>query len=63
MLIGNTVHYSNISEMNAKMVTFAGYAMPIQYSLGVLKEHQQVRGKSIPATVCKMPFAPPNYQR
>lgn len=30
-------------ELGAKMVTFAGYDMPIQYDLGVLKEHQQVR--------------------
>ncbi len=27
------------NELGAKMVPFAGYAMPVQYPLGVLKEH------------------------
>lgn len=30
-------------ELGAKMVPFAGYAMPVQYPLGVLKEHNQTR--------------------
>ncbi len=30
-------------EMNAKMVPFAGYDMPVQYSLGVKKEHLHCR--------------------
>jgi aminomethyltransferase len=30
-------------ELGAKMVPFAGYAMPVQYPLGVLKEHQHTR--------------------
>lgn len=30
-------------EMGAKMVPFAGYSMPVQYPLGVLKEHNQTR--------------------
>ena len=27
----------------AKMVPFAGYAMPIQYATGIVNEHNQVR--------------------
>lgn len=30
-------------EQGAKMVPFAGYDMPVQYPLGVLKEHQHTR--------------------
>jgi glycine cleavage system T protein (aminomethyltransferase) len=30
-------------ELGAKMVPFAGYAMPVQYPLGVLKEHNHTR--------------------
>lgn len=30
-------------ELGGKMVPFAGYAMPVQYSAGILKEHQQTR--------------------
>ncbi|SFB04361.1 aminomethyltransferase [Poseidonocella pacifica] len=30
----------------AKMVPFAGYEMPVQYPLGVLKEHQHTRDKA-----------------
>lgn len=30
-------------ELGAKMVPFAGYSMPVQYPLGVLKEHQHTR--------------------
>ena len=29
--------------LGAKMVPFAGYAMPVQYPLGVLKEHNHCR--------------------
>jgi aminomethyltransferase len=31
--------------LGAKMVPFAGYEMPVQYSLGVLKEHLHTRAK------------------
>lgn len=31
------------SEKGAKLVPFAGYNMPVQYPLGVLKEHQHTR--------------------
>ena len=30
-------------ELGAKMVPFAGYDMPVQYGLGVMKEHQHTR--------------------
>jgi len=30
----------------AKMVPFAGFEMPVQYSLGVLKEHLHTREKA-----------------
>lgn len=33
-------------ELGAKMVPFAGYSMPVQYPLGVLKEHQHTREKA-----------------
>ena len=32
--------------LGAKMVPFAGYEMPVQYPLGVLKEHLQTRSKA-----------------
>ena len=31
------------AELGAKIVPFAGYAMPVQYPLGVMKEHQHTR--------------------
>lgn len=33
-------------ELGAKMVPFAGYDMPVQYPLGVLKEHQHTRARA-----------------
>jgi len=33
-------------ELGAKMVPFAGYDMPVQYPLGVLKEHLHTRSKA-----------------
>ncbi|MFQ1698991.1 glycine cleavage system aminomethyltransferase GcvT [Loktanella agnita] len=33
-------------ELGAKMVPFAGYAMPVQYGLGVMKEHLHTREKA-----------------
>ena len=30
-------------ELGAKLVPFAGYAMPVQYPMGVLKEHEHTR--------------------
>lgn len=39
----NTPLYDLHVELGAKMVPFAGYAMPVQYPLGVLKEHTHTR--------------------
>ncbi len=33
-------------ELGAKMVPFAGYEMPVQYKLGVMKEHLHTRAKA-----------------
>jgi aminomethyltransferase len=33
-------------ELGAKMVPFAGYAMPVQYAAGVLKEHLHTRAQA-----------------
>ncbi|XWO36300.1 glycine cleavage system aminomethyltransferase GcvT [Pseudomonas luteola] len=33
-------------ELGARMVPFAGYDMPVQYPLGVLKEHQYTRAQA-----------------
>ncbi|MDX1466626.1 MAG: glycine cleavage system aminomethyltransferase GcvT [Halomonas sp.] len=33
-------------ELGARMVPFAGYEMPVQYPLGVKKEHEHTRGAS-----------------
>ena len=30
-------------ELGAKMVPFAGYAMPVQYPMGVMNEHTHTR--------------------
>ena len=33
-------------ELGARMVPFAGYAMPVQYADGIIAEHQHVRSKA-----------------
>ncbi|MFF7706003.1 glycine cleavage system aminomethyltransferase GcvT [Pseudomonas sp. NPDC007930] len=33
-------------ELGARMVPFAGYSMPVQYPLGVMKEHQHTRAQA-----------------
>ncbi len=33
-------------ELGARMVPFAGYEMPVQYPLGILKEHQHTRAQA-----------------
>lgn len=38
-----TVFHDLHIELGAKMVPFAGYAMPVQYPLGVMKEHLHCR--------------------
>ncbi|MBT4766402.1 MAG: glycine cleavage system aminomethyltransferase GcvT, partial [Methylococcales bacterium] len=30
-------------SLNAKMVTYAGYQMPVQYPTGIIKEHLHCR--------------------
>ncbi len=39
----NTPLHQLHGELNARMVPFAGYEMPVQYSRGILKEHLHVR--------------------
>ncbi len=41
--LARTPLYDLHIELGAKMVPFAGYEMPVQYPLGVMKEHQQTR--------------------
>ena len=41
--LSRTVLYDLHLELGAKMVPFAGYQMPVQYPMGVLKEHLQCR--------------------
>ncbi len=38
-----TVLYDLHNELGAKMVPFAGYEMPVQYTAGVMKEHLHCR--------------------
>ena len=38
--------YDLHSELGAKMVPFAGYEMPVQYPLGVMKEHLHCRAEA-----------------
>ena len=35
--------YDKHIELGAKMVSFAGYSMPVQYKTGIIKEHMAVR--------------------
>jgi aminomethyltransferase len=39
------LHQLNL-DLGAKMVPFAGYAMPVHYPLGILKEHLHTRAKA-----------------
>ena len=41
--LNRTCLYDLHIELGAKMVPFAGYEMPVQYPMGVLKEHLQCR--------------------
>lgn len=41
--LARTPLYDLHVELGAKMVPFAGYEMPVQYPLGVMKEHQHTR--------------------
>lgn len=42
----HTPLYELHRALGAKMVPFAGYAMPVQYSTGILKEHLHTRAKA-----------------
>lgn len=44
--VKRTPLYALHVELGAKMVPFAGYEMPVQYPLGVLKEHLHTRSKA-----------------
>ena len=41
-----TALYDLHVELGAKMVPFAGYAMPVQYPMGVMKEHLHTRSEA-----------------
>ncbi|MDF1726833.1 MAG: glycine cleavage system aminomethyltransferase GcvT [Sulfitobacter sp.] len=41
--LARTPLYDLHNELGAKMVGFAGYEMPVQYPMGVMKEHQHTR--------------------
>lgn len=42
----HTALYELHLELGARMVAFAGYAMPVSYPLGIVKEHQHTRNKA-----------------
>lgn len=42
-----TALYQAHLNQSAKIVSFAGYEMPIQYPLGMLKEHEWVRSGNV----------------
>jgi len=44
-LLKTKLHAKHVA-LGAKMVPFAGYDMPVQYSIGVLKEHLHTREKA-----------------
>jgi aminomethyltransferase len=44
--LNKTPFYDMHRKNGAKMVPFAGYDMPVQYPLGVMKEHQHTRTKA-----------------
>lgn len=45
-LLNQTVFHDLHVELGAKMVPFAEYSMPVQYPLGVMKEHLHTRTKA-----------------
>jgi len=44
-LLATPLHDLHV-ELGARMVPFAGYAMPVQYPAGILKEHAQTRERA-----------------
>ena len=45
-IIEQTALYSLHTELKAKITPFAGYAMPLHYPLGIIKEHLHTRNKA-----------------
>ncbi len=46
MNLKHTPLYGLHEELGAKLVPFAGYAMPVSYPLGIMKEHLHTRSKA-----------------
>lgn len=44
--LNRTPLYDLHRELGARMVPFAGYEMPVQYQLGIIKEHQHTRARA-----------------
>ena len=44
--VKKTPLYELHRELGAKLTEFSGYEMPVQYSLGILGEHQHTRTKA-----------------
>ena len=44
--LNRTPLYDLHLELGAKIVPFAGYEMPVQYPMGVMKEHLHTRAKA-----------------
>src|SRR6185436_21190577 len=44
--LNRTPLYALHVSLGAKMVPFAGYEMPVQYPLGILREHQHTRAQA-----------------
>jgi aminomethyltransferase len=44
--LNRTPLYALHVSLGARMVPFAGYAMPVQYPLGILREHQHTRAQA-----------------
>ncbi len=44
--LSHTPLYDLDVELGGKMVPFAGYAMPVQYGQGIIKEHQHTRARA-----------------
>ena len=46
MEIQKTALYEYHKNLGAKFVSFAGYQMPVQYSLGIIEEHKLTRNEA-----------------
>jgi aminomethyltransferase len=54
MKIKNTPLFEKHRALNAKMVPFAGWNMPVQYSEGIIAEHNHTRNKVSLFDICHM---------